>query len=125
MNTKTTLATLLVTAIISGCANGFLPRAHRHAMQQGNMIERSSVDRLQVGMNTEQVRYLLGNPVISNIADQDQWLYTFSAGKLVEPGKPQLLLVQFKDGLVANIEDNYDTANSIDAYHANVASDFD
>ncbi len=125
MRLEFTLSALLVSSLIAGCANGFLPRAHRHAMQQGNLIERSEVDRLRVGMNTEQVQYLLGNPVIANLANTDQWLYSFSAGKLVEPGEPQLLLVQFKDGLVAAIDDNYQTQQSLDAYRENVASDFD
>ncbi len=125
MRLQTTFCSLLIAATLAGCANGFLPRAHRHAMQQGNLIERAAVDRLQVGMNTEQVKYLLGNPVIANLADDNQWLYSFSAGKLVEPGQPQLLLLTFENGLVKSIEDNYQTAASLEEYRENVATDFD
>lgn len=125
MRIKTSLITLLTAILLVGCANGFLPRAHRHAMQQGNLIERKEVDKLQIGMSTEQVRYLLGNPVIANLADEDQWLYSFSAGKLVEPGEPQLLMVGFYNGVVTSIEDNYQPEETLEVYRDNVASDFD
>lgn len=125
MKLKTTLATLLTATLLAGCANGLLPRAHRHAMQQGNMIDRSEIDQLQFGMTTEQVRYLLGNPVMENLANDDEWLYSFSAGKLVEPGEPQLLMVEFKNGLVVAIDDKYNNSESLEEYRANVESDFD
>lgn len=125
MKLKTTLATLLTATLLAGCANGLLPRAHRHAMQQGNMVDRSEIDQLKFGMTTEQVRYLLGNPVLANLADEDEWLYSFTAGKLVEPGEPQLLKVEFKNGLVVAIEDKYDNTESLEEYRANVESDFD
>jgi len=125
MTIKTSFVTLITAILLVGCANGFLPRAHRHAMQQGNLIERKEVDKLQVGMNEEQVRYLLGNPVIPNLADENQWLYSFSAGKLVEPGEPQLLMVSFYNGVVTAVEDNYQPEESLEVYRANVASDFD
>ncbi|MGB0867125.1 MAG: outer membrane protein assembly factor BamE [Granulosicoccaceae bacterium] len=125
MNPKILLILLGLSSALAGCANGFLPKAHRHAMQQGNMIERSDIERLQLGMNSEQVRYLLGNPVIANLASDNEWLYSFSAGKLVEPGEPQLLLVEFKNGLVVDINDDYNNTESLTEYHRNVESDFD
>jgi outer membrane protein assembly factor BamE len=125
MKIKTTLATLLIATFLAGCANGLLPRAHRHAMQQGNMIDRSEIDQLQFGMTAEQVRYLLGNPVMANLASDDEWLYSFTAGKLIEPGEPQLLMVEFKNGLVVAIDDKYDNDESLQEYRSNVDSDFD
>jgi|GEM_PF-1347376 len=119
------IAATLSAGALSGCANGFLPKAHRHAMQQGNMIERASIDKLENGMSTEQVRYLLGNPVIANVADAQTWLYTFAAGTIVEPSKPQLLAVKFANDVVTEIEDNYQPAGDLDAYRAQVNSDFD
>lgn len=125
MKLKTTLATLLIATLVAGCANGLLPRAHRHAMQQGNMIDRSEIDQLQFGMTAEQVRYLLGNPVMANLASDDEWLYSFTAGKLIEPGEPQLLMVAFKNGLVVAIDDKYNNDESLQEYRSNVESDFD
>ena len=125
MKLKTTLATLLIATFVAGCANGLLPRAHRHAMQQGNMIDRSEIDQLQFGMTAEQVRYLLGNPVMANLASDDEWLYSFTAGKLIEPGEPQLLMVAFKNGLVVAIDDKYNNDESLQEYRSNVESDFD
>lgn len=125
MTLKTSLTALVLASLLAGCANGFLPRAHRHAMQQGNLLERADIDRVQVGMSAEQVRYLLGSPVIANLAGDDQWLYTFSAGKLVEPGEPQLLAVSFANGRVVALDDQYKNEASLQAYRRDVASDFD
>lgn len=125
MQLKTALLLALALTSLAGCANGFLPSAHRHAMQQGNMIEPDDLDRLQVGMSVEQVRYLLGNPVITNLAHDNQWLYSFTAGKLVEPGEPQLLVVEFENGVVAAIDNQYRPEESLERYHNDVATDFD
>lgn len=125
MKIKTTLTALITTILLAGCANGLLPAAHRHGMQQGNMIEPSKIRQLQLDMSTEQVRYLLGNPVIANRENDNQWLYSFSAGKLVEPGEPQLLMVEFNNGHVVTIENDYAIEESLKYYRANVASDFD
>ena len=50
--------------VLQGCASFLLPKAHRHPMQQGNLIDKEQRALLREGMTVEQVRYLVGNPTL-------------------------------------------------------------
>lgn len=51
---------------------------YRVAVQQGNVITQEMVDRLRPGMTREQVAYIMGEPVIRNPFDQNQWDYVYT-----------------------------------------------
>lgn len=80
----------LITVLISGCAsvrnfefrNLGIPGVHRATIQQGNVITQEMVDRLRPGMTRRQVRFILGEPVLGNTFQADQWdyLYTIQVG---------------------------------------------
>ena len=67
------LLVLLVTLITSGC--GVL---YRQPIYQGNLIDKTVVDQLQVGMNKRQVAIMLGTPSIQDPFHHDRWDYTSS-----------------------------------------------
>ena len=115
----------LLAAILASCANGFLPAAHRHPLQQGNLITAEEIAQLRVGMSEEQVRYLLGSPITPNLSDDGQWLYTFTAGRLVEPGEASVLALHFESGRLHEIDNRYDIDSDLARYFENVVTDFD
>lgn len=63
----------LLTLITSGC--GIL---YRQPIYQGNLLEKTAVDQLQVGMSKQQVITLLGSPSISDPFHNQRWDYTTS-----------------------------------------------
>tara|TARA_B100000929_G_scaffold130697_2_gene103455 strand:+ start:2079 stop:2441 length:363 start_codon:yes stop_codon:yes gene_type:complete len=67
---------LLVCAIV-GCSIS-MPRVHKVAVQQGNILNQSMVDKLKPGMTRTQVAYVMGRPVIINTFDPDRWDYVFT-----------------------------------------------
>ncbi len=67
---------LLVCAIV-GCSIS-MPRVHKVAVQQGNILNQSIVDKLKPGMTRTQVAYVMGRPVIINTFDPDRWDYVFT-----------------------------------------------
>ncbi len=67
---------LLVCAIV-GCSIS-MPRVHKVAVQQGNILNQSMVDKLKPGMTRPQVAYVMGRPVIINTFDPDRWDYVFT-----------------------------------------------
>ncbi|MEC8833937.1 MAG: outer membrane protein assembly factor BamE [Pseudomonadota bacterium] len=67
---------LLVCAIV-GCSIS-IPRVHKVAVQQGNILNQSMVDKLKPGMTRTQVAYVMGRPVIINTFDPDRWDYVFT-----------------------------------------------
>jgi outer membrane protein assembly factor BamE len=69
-------------ALASACAR--VPEAvpqivkpYRITIQQGNYVTREMVEQLKPGMTREQVRYILGTPLLTDIFHADRWDYVF------------------------------------------------
>ena len=67
------LLVLLVALITSGC--GVL---YRQPIYQGNLLDKTAVEQLQVGMDKRQVMIVLGTPSIQDPFHHDRWDYTAS-----------------------------------------------
>jgi len=59
---------------------------------QGNFLEQKDIDKLQIGMNKEQVKFVLGSPVIQDAFNNDTWHYVYS----LKSGRSKELNVQKK-----------------------------
>jgi len=67
------IAFLLLTialAISSGCV-------YRASISQGNLIKQEDLDQLEVGMTKNQVRFLLGTPMIDDPFNKKRWDYVY------------------------------------------------
>ena len=67
------LAVLTLGASLAGCGI-----VYKQPIYQGNLIEQSAVEQLQVGMSRQQVQVLLGTPSIADPFHHDRWDYTAS-----------------------------------------------
>lgn len=76
------LAAGLTTSLLTGCES-WLPEAHKIDIQQGNRINAEDLDRLQTGMSREQVKFLLGTPLLQDGFHQNRWDYLY----YLQPGK--------------------------------------
>jgi outer membrane protein assembly factor BamE len=81
------LATLYLVAgftglMLTGCES-LLPEAHKIDIQQGNQVNAADLDRLKIGMTREQVKYLLGTPLLQDSFHQNRWDYLY----YLQPGK--------------------------------------
>ncbi len=65
---------LLVTILCLSAAGGCVYRA---AISQGNLIEQEDVDQVKIGMTTNQVRFLLGTPMVDDPFTRDRWDYVY------------------------------------------------
>lgn len=59
---------------LSGCA-------HKIDVQQGNIISLDTLNKVQIGMDQEQVRYILGTPLLTDPFHQNRWDYYYSMQK--------------------------------------------
>lgn len=50
---------------------------HRIEIQQGNYVTQEMVSQLKPGMTRDQVRYVLGTPLVADIFHGDRWEYIF------------------------------------------------
>jgi len=57
-------------AISSGCV-------YRASISQGNLVKQEDLDQLEIGMTRNQVRYLLGTPMIDDPFTRDRWDYIY------------------------------------------------
>jgi outer membrane protein assembly factor BamE len=62
---------VLIAVATAGC--GML---YKQPIYQGNLIEKSAIDLLQVGMDKQQVLTLLGTPSIADPFHHQRWDYT-------------------------------------------------
>lgn len=91
-------------------------------LPQGNPVDRTTAEKLKVGMTQAQVRYVLGSPLVTDTLHPDRWdyIYRFRPGTYaresgVKPVTNQRLTVFFQDGKVARIEgiDTLPTRNQL------------
>jgi len=50
---------------------------YRMVIQQGNFISQEMVSQLKPGMTREQVRFIMGTPLVTDIFHADRWDYVF------------------------------------------------
>lgn len=71
---------------------------------QGNFVSREQVDALRKGMGADQVRQILGTPLVTSLFHGERWDYVFTLKRQgVEPQRRQLT-VYFKDGAMDRVE---------------------
>jgi outer membrane protein assembly factor BamE len=73
---------LLPAALLSACKSVDMPKVpgitpYRMVIQQGNFISQEMVEQLKPGMTKEQVRFVLGTPLVTDIFHADRWDYVF------------------------------------------------
>ncbi len=51
---------------------------HQIDIQQGNVITKKMTDKLKIGMDMNQVRYVMGTPLIVDPFHKNRWDYVYS-----------------------------------------------
>ena len=74
-------------------------------VQQGNKLEPADVESIEIGMTRNQVRFLLGTPVVSDVFHEDRWdyVYYFRAGRSKKPER-RWLIVWFDENIVREVQ---------------------
>ncbi len=62
---------LCLALTLSACA------IHRPTVQQGNVLDSAALAQLKPGLSKRQVRFILGNPVLSDPFHADRWDYVY------------------------------------------------
>lgn len=67
--------------LLASCGSLRLPtpelKAYRMEIQQGNFVSQQMVSQLKPGMSKDQVRFVLGTPLIADSFHADRWDYVF------------------------------------------------
>lgn len=74
-----TSLTLVGLAALAGCS---FPGVYKIDIQQGNVVTQDMIDQLKPGMTRRQVRFIMGNPLITDTFHANRWDYLYS----LQPG---------------------------------------
>jgi outer membrane protein assembly factor BamE len=77
---------------------------YRPDVQQGNFVSQEMMAQLKEGMTHEQVRFLMGTPLLNDIFHADRWDYVFRLQKGTGEILSSRVTVFFKDDRVARFE---------------------
>ena len=85
-----------------GIAGSITP--YRVEVVQGNFVSREQVEALKPGMSRQQVREILGTPLVTSLFHSDRWDYVFTLKRQgVEP-QQRKLAVFFRGEVLARFE---------------------
>ncbi|MES3022559.1 MAG: outer membrane protein assembly factor BamE [Pseudomonadota bacterium] len=77
---------------------------YRPDIQQGNFISKEMLEQLKVGQTREQVQFILGTSLLTDIFHADRWDYPFRLQRGNGELTTSLVTVYFKGDLLEKIE---------------------
>ena len=96
----------LVLTLAGGCAAPRIPgiTPYKMEIQQGNFVSQEMVSQLRPGMSKEQVRFLLGTPLLTDIFHGDRWDYVYWREDAAGKREQRKLAVFFDNGKLARLD---------------------
>ena len=94
-------------AITSGCV-------YRAAVSQGNLIKQEDLDQVEIGMTKNQVRFLLGTPMIDDPFTRNRWDYVYylKIGRK-DASQKRWVSIYFVDEVVSEVSKNMELAPTL------------
>lgn len=104
MKLKSLIAVLLLGLGITACST-IKKVVYRIDVPQGNYLEQDKIDMLKVGMNKEQVQYVLGTPMLQDSFNKDRWSYVFIKREGHKDPVQHTLFIDFNtQGIITDIK---------------------
>ena len=99
------LAIIITALTLSACSSWVF----RYDVPQGNYLEQKSIDKLQVGMTKEQVKFILGSPVVVDPFNNDHWnyVYTLKSGRDSKFNQQKKFILTFVDDKLTAAEGDF------------------
>ena len=96
---------MLFSLFSSGCV-------YRSGIIQGGQIEDRAIKRVEVGMDRDQVRRLLGTPMVQDTYHPDRWDYIYYSLNMTNSKTPERITIFFENGRVTKIENTKPQTNT-------------
>ena len=87
------LVAIIATCLLAACANPFsrssldsFSLTYKINIQQGVVVTQEMADQLKPGMTRDQVRFVLGTPILTDPFHKDRWDYPFR----FQPGRGRI-----------------------------------
>lgn len=105
----------LIGVVTTGCAQ--VPRffnEYKIDIQQGNVLAQDMVAQLKPGQTRDQVRFILGTPLIADAFHQQRWdyVYTFRNGATGQTQSRRFSVFFDQDGLLQRVDGDVEVAST-------------
>ena len=110
MRTAFLLLGVLCLAACGAEGSRKLPFVYRIDVQQGNIIEQEMLDKLQAGMDKNQVKFIMGTPAIADPFHENRWEYLFTLSEGGRRREQRHITLYFEDEKLAYIDGDVVTA---------------
>lgn len=97
-----TLGSAMFALALGGCGLVYVPD-----VQQGNLLDKKTIDQLQPGMTKHQVLVLMGSPSVSTPFDQDRWDYVATQQHRGGAIKIRTLTLTFNNDTLVRTDGNF------------------
>ena len=121
---RRTLGIAMMAVAIGGCSLIYTPD-----VQQGNLLDKKTVDQLQPGMTKRQVLVLMGSPSVNSPFDQNEWNYVSTQQHRGGDIKVRSLKLTFNNDVLVRTEGDFfaedaqKLVNDTKKYHASYPVD--
>ena len=102
--------TLILCLSISACSSW----VYKLDMPQGNYLGQKDIDKLQINMTKEQVKFVLGSPVVVDSFQDDTWHYVYrlKSGKSEKYIKQKNFTVVFENDRLIKASGDFELPES-------------
>jgi len=117
---RTTIITIALS--LSACSSW----VYRIDIPQGNYLEQKSIDKIQMGMTKEQVKFILGSPVLIDTFNNDTWnyVYRFKSGTSKKLDMQKSFTIKFEDDKLISAEGDFELSENFNIpFNAPVSTD--
>lgn len=98
---KTTILVVAIPLTLTSCA-------YRADLAQGNFVEQEKINMLQYGMTYDQVKFILGTPMLVDPFDNSRWYYVHFLRQGWSEPEIKNLVVRFQGGRLVEIKGDWD-----------------
>lgn len=101
---------IAVALSLSACSSW----VYRIDIPQGNYLEQKSIDKIQIGMTKEQVKFVLGSPVMIDSFDKDTWnyVYRFKSGRSEKLNMQKEFIIKFKENKLVSAKGDFELSEN-------------
>jgi outer membrane protein assembly factor BamE len=100
------LFAVCLTILVASCGVPRIPgiTPYKPDIQQGNYVSQEVFAQVKPGMTREQVRFLLGTPLLTDIFHADRWDYVYWRETTEGKREQRKVALFFADGKLARME---------------------
>jgi outer membrane protein assembly factor BamE len=102
---------------LAACSRSFdggynLPLLYKIDIQQGNVVEQDMINKLKPGMNKNQVKFIMGTPVLIDPFHNERWEYIFSFQEGGGVRKQRHITLHFEDDKLTHVSGDIEASNT-------------